>query len=44
MHIDKNVMYSRIKELTRGPRIKIGTVIKKSDGEIAVGIEEVEKI
>ena len=39
----KNIMYSKIKELTRGPRNRSGTAIKKRDGEVAVGIEEVKQ-
>ena len=40
---DKNVMYSKIKELTGGPRNKSGSVIKKRNGEVAVGIDEVKQ-
>ena len=36
-------MYSRIKQLTGGPRNRSGTAIKKRYGEVAVGIDEVKK-
>ena len=42
-HLDENMMYSRIKQLTGGPRNRSGIVIKKRDGEVAVGIEEVKQ-
>ena len=42
-NVDKNLMYSKIKELTSGPRNRSGTAINKRDGEVAVGIDEVKK-
>ena len=41
--IDKKLMHSRIKELTAGLRNRTGAAIKKSDGGMAVGIDEVKK-
>ena len=42
-HINRNIMYSRIRQLTGGPRNRSGTAIKKRDGEVAVGIDEVKQ-
>ena len=42
-NIDKNIMYSKIKELTGGPRNMSSTAIKKRDGEVAVDREEVKQ-
>ena len=42
-NIDKNVMYSKIKELTRGPRNRSNIAIKKRNGEVAVDREEVKQ-
>ena len=42
-NVDKNIMYSKIKELTGGTRNRSNIVIKKRDGEVAVGKEEVKK-
>ena len=36
-NIDKNVIYSKIKELTGAPRNSRGSVVKKSNEEVAVG-------
>ena len=41
--VGKTLINSRIKELKGSPRNKSGTVIKKRDGEIAVGMDEVKK-
>ena len=41
--IDKNVMYTKIKELTGGPRNRSNIAIKKSNGEVAVDREEVKQ-
>ena len=42
-NVDKNIMYSKIKELTGGTRNRSNIVIKKRDGEVAVGREEVKE-
>ena len=42
-NIDKNIMYSRIKQITGGPRNRSGNAIMKRDGEIAMGIDEVKE-
>ena len=42
-HFDKNIMHSRIKQLTGRPRSRSGPAMKKRDGQVAMGIDEVKE-